>query len=153
VSLLQLDHRCSVLNFEVANARPDHAARAGADVEQLKLSTRLLRLTRGLPALQLQLDAHWALRAPKMFGANEAASFGEFLDGANIDIPHFREVLGLERALLRLHAGGDSQFVEFPCNPTPLLNALAEGRLPGELPFEHYLLRIDPNGQVAHLSS
>lgn len=54
-----------------------NAARAGADVEQLKLATRLLRLTHGLLALQSQLDAHWALRPPEMFGATEAASFGE----------------------------------------------------------------------------
>jgi len=126
-----------------------NAARAGADVEQLKLSTRLLRLTRGLPALQSQLDAHWSLRPPEMFGASEAASFGEFLDGADIDIPHFREVLGLERALLRIHAGGEAQFVQFTCDPAPLLGALAEGRLPGELPAANYCLRIDPGGEVS----
>jgi hypothetical protein len=126
-----------------------NAARAGADVEQLKLSTRLLRLSRGLPALQVQLDAHWALRPPEMFGAAEATSFGEFLDGADIDIPHFREVLGLERALLRIHAGGDAQFVQFTCDPAPLLGALAEGRLPGDLPPENYCLRIDPGGAVS----
>jgi len=126
-----------------------NAARAGADVEQLKLSTRLLRLTQGLPALQEQLDAHWALRPPEMFGASEAASFGEFLDGAGIDIPHFREVLGLERALLRIHAGGDAQFVQFSCDPAPLLGALAEGRLPGELPRGDFCLRIDPGGEVS----
>ncbi len=126
-----------------------NAARAGADVEQLKLTTRLLRLTHGLPALQAQLDAHWALRPPEMFGATEAASFGEFLDGVEIDIPHFREVLALERALLRIHAVGDMQIVRFTCNPTPLLSALAEGRLPGYLPYEDYCLRIDSNGEVS----
>jgi uncharacterized protein (UPF0276 family) len=130
-----------------------NAARAGADVEQLKLSTRLLRLTHGLDALQMQLDAHWALRPPEMFGANEATSFGEFLDTADIDIAHFREVLGLERALLRIHAGGEAQFVRFTCDPTPLLTALAEGRLPGDLPYEDHYLRIDTNGEVSLSSS
>jgi hypothetical protein len=126
-----------------------NAARAGADVEQLKLTTRLLRFTRGLPALQAQLDAHWALRPPEMFGATEAASFGEFLDDADIDIPHFREVLGLERALLRIHSGGNAQYVRFTCDPAPLLSALADGRLPGELPYEEHWLRIDSNGEVS----
>jgi len=84
-----------------------------------------------------------------MFGATEAASFGEFLDGVEIDIPHFREVLALERALLRIHAVGDMQIVRFTCNPTPLLSALAEGRLPGYLPYEDYCLRIDSNGEVS----
>ncbi len=126
-----------------------NAARAGADVEQLKLTTRLLRLSHGLAALQAQLDAHWGLRPPELFGADEAASFGEFLDGSDIDIPHFREVLGLERALLRIHSGGDEQFVQFTCNPALLLSALAEGRLPGDLPYEDHCLRIDPTGEVS----
>jgi uncharacterized protein (UPF0276 family) len=129
-----------------------NAARAGADVAQLKLTTRLLRLSRGLAALQTQLNAHWAVQPPEMYGAIEAASFGAFLDSAGIDIPHFREVLGLERALLRIHAGGDAQIVHFTCDPTPLLSALAEGRLPEDLPYEDRFLRINTSGEVSFSS-
>jgi uncharacterized protein (UPF0276 family) len=126
-----------------------NAQRAGAAIDSLKLTTRLLRLSKGDDALKVQFEAHWSSAPPLIYGVEEAASFAEFLDRAQIDVPHFREVLALERALLRIHRGGAPEVVHFSCDPAPLLSALSEGRLPDELPAAQLSLRIGQDGAVS----
>jgi uncharacterized protein len=124
------------------------AARAGAAVDALRLSIRLLRLALGNAALSAELRAFWDTAPPSLFGAEEGVALGEFLARRPLTIPHFAEVLALERALLRVYLGGGGEAVTFTCDPEELLTALVDGRLPPELPREEHVLHIGPSGKV-----
>ena len=125
--------------------------RAGAAVDALKLTTRLLRLSLGSEGLMAELRAFWASKAPSLFGADEGAALGAFLAERQIPVPHFAEVLAFERALLRIHRGSSGEVVHFSCDPAALLGALAEHRLPAKLPAAELQLHLSPDGTILAL--
>jgi hypothetical protein len=125
------------------------AQRAGAAVDALKLTTRLVRLALGRDALMAELRAFWAAATPSPFGADEGAALGAFLAERDLPVPHFSEVLAFERALLRIHRGSPGEVVRFTCDPAALLGALAEQHLPASLPAAEIELRLSPDGTIS----
>ena len=124
------------------------ARRADAAVDSLELTTRLLRLTLGREALQAILEAFWSETTPSPFGADEGVALATFLSGRKLAVPHFAEVLAFEQALLRIHRGGSGEFVRFTCDPVALLGALAEQRLPEDLPFADVEVLLSSDGSI-----
>src|SRR5262249_21503643 len=124
------------------------AQRAGAAVETLRLTTRLIRLTLGSDALHSELRTFWSTLPPALFAGEEGEALGTFLAGRHLSVPHLDEVLGFERALLRIYRGGPGEIVRFGCHPEPLLTALMERRLPGELPSLAFDVHLSNQGQV-----
>jgi hypothetical protein len=124
------------------------AQRAGAAVETLRLTTRLIRLTLGRDALLAELRAFWSTSPPSLFVAEEGAALGAFLAGRDLAIPHLDAVLRFERALLRIHCGRAGEVIRFQCNPEEILTRLAAGQLPDELAPAVFDLYLSDAGEV-----
>jgi uncharacterized protein len=118
--------------------------RASMIVEVLKLSFRLIALSRGPELFQEALAGYWRLAPPERFGSAEAAGFAEHLTGRALDVPYLDEVVAFERATLATLLDGQSRVVPFRHDPMLLLRPLAEGRLPVGPPAGDFEVEITP---------
>jgi hypothetical protein len=57
-------------------------------------------------------------------------------------VPHLREVIAFEHALIRAHLYGDKTVVDWTADPTEILGALDQGRLPDRLPAESLQMTV-----------
>jgi uncharacterized protein len=119
--------------------------RASSVVNSLRLSTRLLMLTRGADELRQWLERYWAVATPRPFASDEGEGFGEFLQQQELDVPYLREVLAFDRALIATQVDGEPRTVAFPVAPLPLLRALSAGRMPPPPEAGEYELVITPD--------
>lgn len=121
--------------------------RASMLVQVLPLTMRLLLANLGPDAVRLVLRDAFAHRAPRLYAALEAEAFAAHVNARGLRVPHFAELVGYELALARTLIDGQPRVVSFGVEPMPLLRALAEGRLPDEVPqagrFEIELLPDD----------
>lgn len=129
------------------------SVRAGMAVTNLKLTSRLLRLSLGELAFEHLLHDFWRAYPPALFSSAEASNFGSYLRTKNLSIPHLYEVLTFELALQKVLVSGTREIVRFSCDPGTVLGPLQEGRLPDhvggdedETPFE-LELRGDTGGR------
>ena len=90
-----------------------------------------------------ELDAFWAERPPKSFYyIEEAIAFSDYLarHAERLAIPYLAEVVAFERAGLELQRARPDgsppppQRVAFEHDPTPLIEAIAAGKVPESLP-------------------
>jgi len=100
-------------------------------VTSLKLTSRLIMLSRGTEAFERLLAEYWRVAPPAPFAADEAAGFAEFL-ARNLpeDVPYVGEILAFERAVLATLLDETARVVPFSVDPLPFLRALGEARLP-----------------------
>ena len=98
----------------------------------LKLTVRLLLLALGEDGVRRQLQGFRAENAPALFASQEAEAFVAYLEERSLDIPHLRDVLAFERAVIATLLDGRRRVVAFSHDPLVILRALAEARLPEE---------------------
>ena len=116
--------------------------RAGMAVDALKLTSRLILLTRGETAFRQLLNDFWKLFPPEPFESAEAEAFAVYLADCRLDIPYLDEVLAFERALIQALVTQENRLVQFRHDPLPLLQALREGRLPESVAMGNYEIEI-----------
>jgi uncharacterized protein (UPF0276 family) len=104
--------------------------RAGMVVDALRLTSRLILVTRGEETLRRLLADFWRTTPPAVFGSVEAQAFADFLEAQRPDVPYLPEVLAFERALIQARTTGEPASVVFDHDPAELLAAVEEGRLP-----------------------
>ncbi len=104
--------------------------RAGMVVDALKLTSRLLLLERGEEGFREILARFWKDTSPALFESSEAESFGAWLKRENLEIPHLREVLDFELAVIRSLITRKNQITMFDHEPEAVIEALRAGTLP-----------------------
>jgi uncharacterized protein (UPF0276 family) len=118
--------------------------RASMVVELLKLTFRVIALSRGPELFERALAGYWRRAAPERFGSAEAAGFAEHLAGLALDVPYLDEVLAFERAAIATLLDGRARVVPFRHDPMLLLRPLAEGRLPQDPPLGAFEVEVTP---------
>jgi uncharacterized protein len=129
---LAADQGCAVLRRLIRDARSASLARG------LRLTTTALLAGLGKSVVDRLLFDYFRSMPPEAFVAMECHGFARFLDGRNelfASVPHLREILEFERALLRATLLGTSSVVNWTVDPTQLIAALETGRLPQNLPL------------------
>jgi hypothetical protein len=119
-------------------------ARAGMIVDALKLTSRLVLIHGGASLLRKLLEDFWAGTPPRRFASEESELFAEHLERQHLTVPYLAEVLGFERAVGKTLIDGRERVVEFSCDPSQLLDALADGVMPPALTEGSYALRVTP---------
>lgn len=136
--------------------RESERFRAGMATEGLRYSLRALRLLRGEADVRRLLEGFWSVHAPARFTSSEALALAahllERIDGP----PPLTAMLRLERASLRVAAGGEGERIELDQPPLDLLAALAQARLPPPAPPQRVTVDVrrpaadeEPNGVFA----
>jgi uncharacterized protein len=108
--------------------------RASMIVGTLRLTSRLLMLALGPEAFRTILLDYTSRIPPQSYGSLEAEAFSQYLDALGLKVPHLATILEFERATLETLIDDQTRIVKFDVEPLPLLRALAEGRLPTEVP-------------------
>jgi uncharacterized protein (UPF0276 family) len=108
--------------------------RASMIVGTLRLTSRLLMLALGPGAFRTILLDYASKIPPQSYGSLEAEAFGGYLKGLDLKVPHLATILEFERATLATLIDDQPRVVKFEVEPLPLLRALADGRLPTEVP-------------------
>lgn len=111
--------------------------RRSALAATLRHTTTFLLLVLGPQEMASLLDQYFAEHPPDAYRAIEASNFAAFLQrqrGLLDRTTHLGEVLSFEQALVRASVFSESSQVEWTADPTRILQALDEARLPGELP-------------------
>jgi uncharacterized protein len=103
--------------------------RASMLVRALPLTSRLLMLSSDFNKL---LSHFWENNSPELFTTDEALSFIRYIEEGGLyqDIPYLKDIITLERAILISRIEGRKEEVLFNYDPTVLLNALVQRRLP-----------------------
>lgn len=109
--------------------------RASMVLQVLPLTLRLLMANLGPQAVRTILNDSFAHQAPRLYALLEAEAFSDHMQWRDLKVPHLAEVLRYEMALTHTLMDGQSRVVPFTVEPMPLLRALAEGRLPEEVPW------------------
>jgi uncharacterized protein (UPF0276 family) len=127
-----------------------HEFRASMIVGVLRLTSRLLMLALGPPAFRVILSDYWAATTPQMYATLEAEAFAAHLEKLNLRVPHLSRILAFERAVTMTLTDGQTRVVQFDFEPIPMLRALADGRLPDEVPRAgEFEIEVTPNGPTA----
>lgn len=99
-------------------------------VAVLPLTCRLMILTLSEPVFMAILSDFWGKCAPLQFASSEALSFADYLKELNLKVPSLSKILEFESSVIETLADDKIRVVTFDFNPFPLLEALAERKLP-----------------------
>lgn len=108
--------------------------RASMVVQVLRLSAQLLLASVGPMAFRRMLQDSFEHHPPQMYATLEAQAFAEHVLQRDWRVPYLMDLLRYELALTQTLVDEQPRVVEFSFEPMPLLRALAEGRLPDEVP-------------------
>jgi uncharacterized protein len=124
-----------------------HEFRASLIVGVLRLTSRFIMLALGPQAFRTILADYWSKVPPQMYGSLEADAFAEYLADLDLRVPYLAKVLEFEQAVGATLADDHVRIVQFDFEPTPVLRALAEGRLP-DVPAEpgNFEIELTPDG-------
>jgi uncharacterized protein (UPF0276 family) len=122
--------------------------RAGMIVDVLRLTTRLILLTKGNRFLSDLVDTFSKVHPPELFASAEAESFMRFLRTKELDIPYLLDTLAFEEAAIESYANAEVMHVRLRCDPVQLLSALSAGHPPTELTAGDYDVEITPDGAL-----
>lgn len=122
--------------------------RAGAIVDVLRLTSRLLQSSIGGKDFKAMLMDFFGETPPELFGSSEADAFGAYLKSRNLQLDYLEEVLGFERAAIRALHERKPQLVKFPYEPMEVLEALGEGRIPSIVEQGDYEVKITPDERL-----
>lgn len=120
--------------------------RMSAIVANLRLSIRFLLLNLHKEAFDRLVSNYCRQIKPERFAALEASHFADYVNSLELNIPHLADVLRYEVTAMEVIADGQPRYVPFSVNPTRLLESLARGELPHDLPETqaHYEAEIVP---------
>lgn len=127
-------------------------SRVAMITQNLRLTCRLLLLTRGEPRLRALFDEHCCRWPPQAFAFQEADSFGAFLWSHLEELPYLSEVLAFERAVMATLVDEQPRTVAFEHDPMAVLRALGGGILPEDPPQGTYEVEITGEDPVASAS-
>jgi uncharacterized protein (UPF0276 family) len=127
--------------------------RSSMIVSTLRLTSRLIMLTKGKDAFNELLEGYWKRCTPELFASDEAEGFVNYLSGLNIKIPCLNEVLAYERAVLATLVDQVPRIVTFQHDPIVMLKALIEGRVPNTGNSGHFEIEITPDTPSIPLST
>jgi hypothetical protein len=123
--------------------------RASMVVGVYRLTSRFLMLALTPDVFTALLQDFWSRYAPHQYAATEADMFYADLEARGLNLPWFRKLLEFERATLLTITDSQTRTVCFEADPLPMLRALAEGRLPTEVPQEgKYEIELTPDGPM-----
>ena len=127
-----------------------HEFRASMVVGVYRLSCRLMMLALTPDVFRAILEDFWTHEPPRQYAASEAEAFIAYLRAKNFRLPQLAKVLEFEKAAMDTLLDGQARVVHFSSDPFPLLRALAEGRLPTEIPREgDYEIELKPEGPIS----
>lgn len=127
-----------------------HEFRASMVVGVYRLSCRLMMLALTPDVFRAILEDFWRHEPPRQYAASEAEAFIAYLRAKNFRLPQLAKVLEFEKAAMDTLLDGQPRVVHFSSDPFPLLRALAEGRLPTEIPREgDYDIELKPEGPIS----
>ncbi|NNE76093.1 MAG: DUF692 family protein [Pricia sp.] len=124
--------------------------RASMIARIFKLTTRYMMLVIGKKAFAVVLQDFWSGYPPEQLSYKEALNFSDYLFDKNFSLPWLNRLLRYEVALLKTLMDNEIRIVDFDADPTPMFNALSQGKLPntvGEL--GHYEVEILPEEEKA----
>jgi uncharacterized protein len=126
-----------------------HEFRASMVVGVYRLSCRLMMLALTPDVFRAILEDFWSHEPPRQYAATEAEAFVAYLRAKNLRLPQLAKVLEFEKAAMDTLLDGQPRVVRFSSDPFPLLRALAEGRLPEDIPrVGDYEIELKPEGPV-----
>jgi len=120
------------------------ATRAGSFVTSLRLSVRLILMHEGEHGTRALMQGFWDGAGPEPFAGDEGLAFAEHLAARSPQLPFLADVLAFELALMRAAISGETTTVHFSADPAELLGALAEGRMPEDIPLGDYEFDVSP---------
>lgn len=124
--------------------------RIGTLVDTLPLTYRLLVLSLGEQRFDELVGNFFAASAPLPFALDESERFIAYLTTHAVDVRDVEEVARFELAVILTALDGQLRHARFGCDPTPLLSALENGRLPTPPPRKgEYELAIHPLDSVS----
>jgi len=125
--------------------------RNGALADLVPNSLSLLARSLGEAALEDLLDAYRRSTPPRLFPADEALAFAEWLASNGPRLLYLDDLVALESGIVRLASEGRDGELRFRHDPSAIVEALAAGGLPADLPEGDYrlLLRADLNSAPA----
>ena len=128
--------------------------RASMIVSVLRLTSRHLMLMLGPDTFRALLEDFWYKVTPRHYAGTEAEWFAEYLDALHLPVPRLAAILEFERAVLRTLEDQETRIVKFDFDPLPVFRALAEGRLPQDIPdsgnFEIEVTPDEPSGMIEY---
>jgi uncharacterized protein (UPF0276 family) len=101
-------------------------------------------LLRDGAAFEATMSAYFDAQAPQMFAPLEAARFRDWLIGRGEDDPLMLGLLDYDMAFVEMLTSDTPKIVRFPGDPTPVFEALVEGRLPAPPAPPEWELEILP---------
>ncbi len=114
-------------------------------VAVLPLSCRLLILTLSEPVFMAILRDFWGKATPRQYASAEGLSFAEYLAKLDLKVPSLSKITEFETAVIKTLADDEIRVITFDFNPFPLLEALAERKLPErEAELGVYEIEITP---------
>lgn len=135
-SLLATDPGVSIMRKLVWNFR------AGMIVETLKLTCRLLMLSKGDEFFQQLLNNFFSIYSPEIFASAEAEAFAAYLETSELDVQYLSEVMSFELAAIHSLIEEKEQTINLCYDPTLLLQPLTQGYLPNEVPRGKYQVKV-----------
>ncbi len=107
--------------------------RASMIARIFKLTTRYMMLVLGKEAFVVVLRDFWSGCAPEQLSYKEALNFSDYLFEKNFKLPWLFRLLKYEVAVLRTLMDNELRIVHFDADPTPMFNALSQGKLPDQI--------------------
>lgn len=120
--------------------------RASMIVRILKLSSAYLMLILGKAAFVTILNDFWSKYPPEQIALNETINFVTYLKGKHYKMNWLYELLTYEMAVIETVLDQKLRTVHFSADPTPMLKALSEYKLPEFVSKEgNYEIDITPD--------
>jgi len=115
-------------------------------VAVLPLTCRLIVLTLGEEAFMTILEDFWSKHTPQQYAMGEAHSFYQYMLRLGLKVPSLSKIMEFENAVMNTLADDEVRIVEFDFNPFPLLESLAEKKLPErQAELGNYEIEITPD--------
>ncbi len=120
--------------------------RASMVARIFKLTTRYMMLVLGMEVFAAILQHFWQHYPPEQLSYKEAKNFAEYLQKKDYKLPWLDRLLRYEIAVLDTLMDETTRIVEFDADPTPMFNALAQGKLPETIgALGEYEVEITPD--------
>jgi len=119
--------------------------RASMVAKIFKLTTRYMMLVLGMKVFASILNDFWKHYPPEQLSHKEAKNFSEYLENKGYNLPWLDRLLRYEVAILDTLMQEKSHIVHFDADPTPMFNALSQGKLPEQIgALGDYEIEITP---------
>lgn len=118
------------------------SVRKGALARTLTHSLRLLQLTHGEAAIDAMLADYANATQPQTYPGDEAIQFSAWLRASQAATPFLDDMLTLEEGIVAAGCTGVGRELRFGHDPTLIVEAIARGRPPADLPAGDYRIAL-----------